>query len=174
MQKNMRRKILSVAFIIGSVISMNACTFTEKQTDESMNDNLVISEVPQQTNSEQSTGQNLVAPCERKTVTEPNTQYLDSHDAKFTFTVAANVGYSDQLGRYVISDITPSRPGILPRNGANATADIPTYQMIDGNRHAQINTTATIQNKTGWSSRVKLTMYLYCNSKGDLILQQTP
>lgn len=170
----MRRKILSVALIIGTLVSTSTCAFAEKQTEEIANDNLVTSELSQPTGLEQSTTQNLVVPLEIKTATATNTKYWDSHDAKFTFTVAANVVYSDQLGRYVISGITLSRPSVDTRNGASAVVDFPTYQMIDGNRHAQINTIATIQNKTGGASTVKLTMYLYYNSNGDLILQQNP
>ena len=140
----------------------------EANIENSADNIVVMSEPVQQDDSETTVTQEETI----KTAAGTNTQYWSSYDVQFTFTAGAVVTYRNDLGRYVISNITLSRPSVSTRNGANATITMPIYTMIDGGRHAYIKATATIQNSTGYSVDKTVTMYLMANSSGNLVLTE--
>ncbi len=164
----MVREASFLATIVDSLLQM----FHVKHFENPGDNTIAISETSQQNDSEKTAAQEEVVPFTIKTATGTNKQYWEKYDMQFAFTAAADVGYRCDLGRYVISDITLSRPSVSKRNGATATITMPTYTMIDGGRHAQIKATATIQNSTGYSVDKTVTMYLLTNNSGNLVLTE--
>ena len=166
------KKLVSATLILGMFLSTGICAFAETESVNPADSTIAVSEVLQQNDSEKVAAQKELTPATIKSTTGTNTQYWDSYDAKFTFAASAHVVYRNDLGRYVISNISLSRPSVSTRNGASATITIPTYTMIDGGRHVQIKATATIQNSTGYSVDKTVTMYLMANSSGNLVLTE--
>ena len=167
------KKIVATVLTAAMAMSIGMPAFAEAEFENPANDDMVAtSETLQQGDLEPTVAQEEAIPFTIKTATGTNTQYWDKYDAKFTFTASADVAYSSDLGRYVISNIALSRPSVSIRNGATATITMPTYTMIDGGRHAYIKATATIQNSTGWSTDKTVVMYLMANSSGDLVLTE--
>ena len=150
------KKLLSAFLIAGVIASASTCAFAAVPSD---NTQPVLQ------------AQDQIAPATIKTVSGTNSDYWSGYDAKFTFTASADVIYNSSLGRYTLSNVYASRPSVTLRNGATATTSIPTITMIDGGRNAKLTSTATIQNSTGGSNVVTVSMVVYCDSNGNLSMK---
>ena len=150
------KKLLSTLLIAGVIASTGTCAFAAVPIDNTQS----VLHVQEQ-----------VAPATIKTVSGTNSDYWSEYNAKITFTASADVIYDNSLGRYTMSNVYASRPSVSLRNGATATITTPTITMIDGGRNAKLTSTATIQNASGGSSTVTVSMVVYCDSNCNLSMK---
>ena len=143
------KKVMVIILSIGIIMSLSAIVFAEMD------------------NSEMQMNKEAVSPCGLKTITGTNDQYGDSHGVTFKFTASANVVYDKGLERFTMSSVTTARPENIFKvfSGVSTTTTMPTVSYVDGKRTAVIQTTASIQNKTGYLDTKEVTIYVYCEGR---------